>query len=55
MTSFWYIVSMAIAFVAGWFLCSYYEQEARNDERRVGEPDEPGLAGYDPHAGHYWE
>ncbi|MFM7062631.1 MAG: hypothetical protein ACKO04_03940 [Actinomycetes bacterium] len=34
MSALGYLVSLGVAFVAGWTLCSYFEAQARVDARR---------------------
>ena len=36
MSAGWTLVLMAACVVAGWFLCSYFEEQARIDRRRNG-------------------
>ena len=50
---------IAIGFVAGWFCCSYFEQQVRIDRakarRRHPAASPSGLAGYDPLDGHWFD
>jgi len=34
MSAGWTLVLMAVCVVAGWFLCSYFEEQARTERRR---------------------
>lgn len=34
MTALGFLLSLLVAFAVGWFLCSYFEQQARIDRRR---------------------
>jgi hypothetical protein len=34
MSAGWFLVALALAFWFGWVLCSYWEEQARIEERR---------------------